>query len=160
MWAETQKDTPKGFYQALGYRPVGAKAVRIDRLESLFDAVRPLGLNNAFFPVTPEIMGLVGLSGEDFASVMRFLGYAHRVEVPKKEGEEEPKPVYTFKWAPKKPTTFKARAGKPHAAKGKPHKKSASKPTPTKPAPKKDYSDSPFAVLQNLNLKSPPAKKK
>ena len=120
MWAETQKDTPKGFYQALGYRPVGAKAVRIDRLESLFDAVRPLGLNNAFFPVTPEIMGLVGLSGEDFASVMRFLGYAHRVEVPKKEGEEEPKPVYTFKWAPKKPTTFKARAGKPHAAKGKP----------------------------------------
>ncbi len=150
MWAETLKSTPKGFYQTLGYRPVGTKAVRIDRLESLFDAVRPLGQNNAFFAITPEIMGLVGLSGDDFASVMRFLGYAHRVEIPKQEGEEEPKPVYTFKWSPKKPTQFKPGGGKTKPPKG--HKKPASKPAKSQSTPKKDYSDCPFAVFQNLNI--------
>jgi len=155
MWAETLPRTPKGFYQTLGYRPVGTKAVRIDRLEKLFDAVRPLGQNDADFQVTPEIMGLVGLSGDDFAAVMRFLGYGHKTETPeKKDAEDEPKPVYTFKWQPKKPGGFKPKPkefkGKP-AAKGKPAKHQAKPPKKTAPK-QKDYSDSPFAALKDLKL--------
>ncbi|HXV73322.1 MAG TPA: hypothetical protein VD713_01195, partial [Sphingomonadales bacterium] len=173
MWAETLKHTPRGFYQTLGYRPVGKKAVRIDRLEKLFDAVRPLGMDNKDFKVTPEIMGLVGLSGDDFAEVMRFLGYAHKKEMPKAEDQkpeketkakaeekeaEEPKPVYTFKWSPRHPAPFKGKKPHPGPKKGKGPVKSHSRPGPKKP--QKDLSDSPFAALKDLKLKAGPSKEK
>ena len=45
--------------------------------ERLADAVRPLGQNAEGFEVNPDIMGLVGLAGEDFIAVMRMIGYGH-----------------------------------------------------------------------------------
>jgi len=134
MWAETLPKTPRGFYQTLGYRPVGVRAVRIDRLEKLFDAVRPLGMDNKFFEVTPEIMGLVGLSGEDFAAVMKFLGYFHKKELPVAKDGEEVKPKYTFKWDLKKKPAKKAPPPRQHKAVASP------------------VEDSPFAELKNLKL--------
>ena len=150
MWTETLKATPKGFYQTLGYHPIGnkvaGKAVRIDRLEKLADAVRPLGMDYNFFVVSPETMGLVGLSGPDFAAVMNFLGYVYKEEtLPLKEDAEEgdePKVQYSFKWGPKKP------GGAKTAQKGSKKASGPKKP----PAKKVTVEDSPFAELKNLKF--------
>jgi len=75
---ETDPKAPREFYEIAGFRLIGNhEAVRLDMLERLADTVRPLGRDGAVFTVTPEIMGLVGCSGERFARVMRGLGYAH-----------------------------------------------------------------------------------
>jgi ATP-dependent RNA helicase SUPV3L1/SUV3 len=79
VWVEIADGVPGEFYELAGFQPCGKKAVRMDMLERLADAVRPLGSSRDFFEVTPEIMGLVGLSGEDFAGVMTTAGYKHEV---------------------------------------------------------------------------------
>jgi ATP-dependent RNA helicase SUPV3L1/SUV3 len=84
VWVEMARRSPKAFYRLAGFHPAGTKAVRVDMVERLADAVRPLGQNGKAFEVTPEIMGLVGLSGEDFAHVMRVIGYkwSKRMVIP------------------------------------------------------------------------------
>jgi len=78
VWISTDPKAPREFYELAGYRLIGKhEAVRLDMMERLADAVRPLGQNGAVFHVTPEIMGLVGCSGDSFARAMRCLGYAH-----------------------------------------------------------------------------------
>lgn len=90
VWVDTQQDAPNEFYELAGFKPVGKKAVRMDMFERLADAVRPLGQNRDWFEVTPEIMGLVGLSGEDFAEVMQAAGYKHEVRQVAPAPKEEP----------------------------------------------------------------------
>ncbi|MBO6504557.1 MAG: hypothetical protein JJ850_04140 [Kordiimonadaceae bacterium] len=94
VWVDTEETAPKEFYELCGFHVVGKKAVRMDMLERLADAVRPLGQDRNWFEVTPEIMGLVGLSGEDFAEVMRGIGYKNElrsVPVEEKPAEGEAK---------------------------------------------------------------------
>ncbi len=79
VWVDVDASAPPEFYALAGFRVVGTKAVRMDMIERLADAVRPLGADNSWFEVTPEIMGLVGLSGDDFAQTMASLGYGHEV---------------------------------------------------------------------------------
>ncbi|MFC3051447.1 helicase-related protein [Kordiimonas pumila] len=79
VWVETDTSAPQEFYELAGFQVTGKKAVRMDMLERLSDAVRPLGQAGGWFEVTPEIMGLVGLSGEDFAEVMTSAGYKHEI---------------------------------------------------------------------------------
>ncbi len=84
------RSTPRGFYQAAGYRLCGARAVRIDMLERLGDLIRtrvfwkpeketderPEGsVDGGGFTVIPDMMSLVGCSGEDFASILQTLGF-------------------------------------------------------------------------------------
>lgn len=88
VWVDTEATAPNTFYELAGFTVVGKKAVRMDMLERLADAVRPIGQGGDWFEVTPEIMGLVGLSGEDFAEVMAAAGYKHevrKVPAPAKE---------------------------------------------------------------------------
>src|SRR5580704_9371292 len=89
-------------YRVLGYRQCGERAVRVDILERLADLIRPalswregsLGAKpaGAFdgrgFVVTQAMTSLTGSAGEDFASVLRALGY--RME---KRAPLPPKPV-------------------------------------------------------------------
>lgn len=75
VWIKTAKDIDRNFYRVAGFKPIGENAVRIDMLERLADAVRPLGQNGARFTVSPDLMGYVGASGDDFISVMRSIGY-------------------------------------------------------------------------------------
>ncbi len=90
VWVETEKTAPREFYEMAGFQVCGKKAVRMDMLERLADAVRPMGQGSGWFEVTPEIMGLVGLSGEDFAEVMQAAGYKHEVrKVPAAPKVEE-----------------------------------------------------------------------
>ncbi len=84
------KAVPKPLYRAAGYRVCGERAVRVDILERLADLIRPAiayrpGLTQGVppagsadqdgFVVTGAMTSLVGCSGEDFASILRSLGY-------------------------------------------------------------------------------------
>ena len=83
------QDIPKVLYRTAGYRVCGERAVRVDILERLADLIRPAlawrvgasgakppGAINGFgFTVSGGMTSLAGCSGEDFASVLRSLGY-------------------------------------------------------------------------------------
>lgn len=74
---------PEGFYSALGFRVCDTRAVRLDMLERVADLIRPViaaRTYNGGFIVTPDMMSLVGCSGEEFASLLRGLGYRSQVE--------------------------------------------------------------------------------
>src|SRR5437763_5507029 len=90
------KELPKNLYRVVGYRVCGERAVRVDILERLADLIRPAlawragqtgakppGAIDGFgFTVSVGMTSLAGCSGEDFASVLRSLGY--RLEKRKK----------------------------------------------------------------------------
>jgi ATP-dependent RNA helicase SUPV3L1/SUV3 len=84
------KTVPKGLYRAAGYRVCGERAVRVDILERLADLIRPAiayrpgvtqgqppagAADQDGFVVTGAMTSLVGCAGEDFASILRSLGY-------------------------------------------------------------------------------------
>ena len=83
------KDTPKALYRTAGYRVCGERAVRVDILERLADLIRPAlswregapgpkpagAFDGRGFTVTGAMTSLTGASGEDFASILRSLGY-------------------------------------------------------------------------------------
>ncbi|WP_442907480.1 helicase-related protein [Kaistia sp. MMO-174] len=77
-------------YRVVGYRIAGNRAVRIDILERLADIIRPLiawkptsdnlvppegAVDGNGFTVTVAMTSLLGCSGEDFAGVLKSLGY-------------------------------------------------------------------------------------
>jgi ATP-dependent RNA helicase SUPV3L1/SUV3 len=97
------KETPKALYRASGYRVCGERAVRVDILERLADLIRPAlawregasskppgAVDGRSFTVTQAMTSLTGSSGEDFASILRALGY--RMERRPKPPEEPKKP--------------------------------------------------------------------
>ncbi|WP_395666618.1 helicase-related protein [Methylocella sp.] len=84
------KEVPKGFYRAAGFRVCGDRAVRVDILERLADLIRPAvayrpgatpgeppagAADGDGFVVTVAMTSLAGCSGESFASILRSLGY-------------------------------------------------------------------------------------
>lgn len=76
-------NAPAGFYSALGFRVCGTRAVRLDMLERVADLIRPVIASRAYnggFVVTPDMMSLVGCSGEEFAGLLRGLGYRSQLE--------------------------------------------------------------------------------
>jgi len=83
-------DIPAELYRVAGFKVAGNRAVRIDILERLADVIRPLltwkpsaqdqmppdgALNEFGFTVTVTMTSLLGCAGEDFASVLKSLGY-------------------------------------------------------------------------------------
>ncbi|MGE3147646.1 MAG: helicase-related protein [Pseudorhodoplanes sp.] len=82
----------KPLYRAAGYRICGDRAVRVDILERLADLIRPAlawrggppeqkpagAVEGGGFTVTVAMTSLAGAAGENFASILRSLGY--RVE--------------------------------------------------------------------------------
>ncbi|GAB4122565.1 MAG: helicase-related protein [Rhodothalassiaceae bacterium] len=78
VWIRTDRTAPRAFYEIAGFRLIGdGQAIRLDMLERLADTVRPLGQGGKAFTVTPEIMGLVGCSGDSFDRAMQAIGYRH-----------------------------------------------------------------------------------
>jgi ATP-dependent RNA helicase SUPV3L1/SUV3 len=96
-------------YRVLGYRQCGERAVRVDILERLADLIRPAlswreaspgakpsgAFDGRGFVVTQAMTSLTGSAGEDFASILRALGY--RMELrpapPPKPAEVEATPA-------------------------------------------------------------------
>ena len=76
-------------YRLAGYRVCGARAIRVDILERLADLIRPAlawrpgmqgdkpagAFDGRGFTVTVAMTSLVGCAGEDFAAILRALGY-------------------------------------------------------------------------------------
>ncbi|RFB74976.1 helicase-related protein [Methylovirgula sp. 4M-Z18] len=85
------KEVPATLYRVAGFRLCGERAVRVDILERLADLIRPAinyrpgvtpgeppagTADGDGFVVTVGMTSLAGCSGEDFASILRSLGYA------------------------------------------------------------------------------------
>ncbi len=93
-------------YRLLGYRQCGERAVRVDILERLADLIRPAlawretspgakpagAFDGRGFVVTQAMTSLTGSAGEDFASILRALGYRmeRRPPLPKPAVVETP----------------------------------------------------------------------
>ena len=106
------KDVPKALYRVVGYRVCGERAVRVDILERLADLIRPAlawrpgtsaqkppgAIEGGGFTVTVNMTSLTGTSGEDFASVLRSLGY--RMEKKPKPVEVAPAPAQIAETTP------------------------------------------------------------
>jgi ATP-dependent RNA helicase SUPV3L1/SUV3 len=98
-------ETPKTLYRTAGYRVTGERAVRVDILERLADLIRPAlawregasgekpagAFDGRGFTVTGAMTSLTGASGEDFASILRSLGY--RMDRKPKPAETKPAEV-------------------------------------------------------------------
>ena len=96
------KTLPRDAYRVLGYRQCGERAVRVDILERLADLIRPAlawretspgekpagAFDGRGFVVTQAMTSLTGSAGEDFASILRALGYRmeKRPPLPPKAG--------------------------------------------------------------------------
>jgi ATP-dependent RNA helicase SUPV3L1/SUV3 len=74
---------PQGYYTMSGYRPAGARAIRIDMLERLADMPRGQDTRGGF-EAKPDMLSITGLTLDQFADLMGGLGYrADRGERPK-----------------------------------------------------------------------------
>jgi ATP-dependent RNA helicase SUPV3L1/SUV3 len=96
------KDIQRALYRTIGYRVCAERAVRVDILERLADLIRPAlawrpnsagvkpagAFEGLGFTVTQAMTSLTGSSGEDFASILRALGY--RMEKRPKPPEPVP----------------------------------------------------------------------
>jgi ATP-dependent RNA helicase SUPV3L1/SUV3 len=65
---------PVGLYEAMGYRSLGTRAIRIDRLERLALAARRLARQGPFAPL-PELAQTAGCRKDELPSVLAGLGY-------------------------------------------------------------------------------------
>jgi ATP-dependent RNA helicase SUPV3L1/SUV3 len=81
---------PEPYWRAAGFHVAGGRAIRIDMLERLSDLIRarvsfrtaeggpeaPAGATgDGGFRVVPDLMSVVGCSGEEFASILKALGF-------------------------------------------------------------------------------------
>jgi len=67
-------DVPPAFYEAVGYRPLGPLAVRVDIVERI--AARAWSLSKGGpFAAPAELMNLIGCGAEDLALILGRLGY-------------------------------------------------------------------------------------
>jgi len=94
-------EVAKGLYRSAGFRVCGGRAVRVDILERLADLIRPAmsyvpgqsvgepptgAAEGDAFVGTVAMTSLVGCAGEDFAQILKSLGYV---------SEERPGPAIT-----------------------------------------------------------------
>ncbi|MEM7507063.1 MAG: helicase-related protein [Pseudomonadota bacterium] len=74
---------PQGYFETVGYRRCGARAVRIDMLERLADLLRPMDVR-AGFEATPDMLSITGCTLDQLADILSHMGFkAERGERPK-----------------------------------------------------------------------------
>jgi ATP-dependent RNA helicase SUPV3L1/SUV3 len=109
------REMDAALYGMAGYRVCGERAVRVDILERLSDLIRPAlswregapgskpqgAIAGGGFTVFNGMTSLIGASGEDFASVLRSLGYRM---------ERRPKPVEPVPVVPQQETVTEVAA--------------------------------------------------
>ena len=106
------REIDAALYRTAGYRVCGERAVRVDILERLADLIRPAlawregapgpkppgALSGGGFTVVNGMTSLTGASGEDFASILRSLGYRMErrpkpAEPPRAAGRRDGRPA-------------------------------------------------------------------
>jgi len=119
------KALPRDAYRVLGYRQCGERAVRVDILERLADLIRPAlawretspgtkpagAFDGRGFVVTQAMTSLTGSAGEDFASILRALGYRMERRAP-----PPPKPAVVETPAAETPAEAATEVGTTEAA--------------------------------------------
>ncbi|MGC6475843.1 MAG: helicase-related protein [Parvibaculales bacterium] len=181
-----QNALPDGFYDALGFMPLGQRIVRLDMLERLADVIRTTqeqtGRQKAF-QTNPDMMSLLGCSDEELAEVLIKLGYQKLKSPPpapaqpalpaatdttaNEETTKEPTPEIWWRWGGakrRKPNTKSSK--KPHKSnhvknQTKPMKKTENARAAQQKAKQKNKPidpDSPFASLAALKT-NPTAEK-
>jgi ATP-dependent RNA helicase SUPV3L1/SUV3 len=134
------KDTPNPLYRTAGYRIAGERAVRVDILERLADLIRPAlswregvqtpkpdgAFDGRGFTVTGAMTSLTGASGEDFASILRSLGY--RLDRRPKPPEAKPAEVKTEDAKPAETATAETAEAAPAEAATEPAPAETSEP--------------------------------
>ncbi|MFC0240369.1 helicase-related protein [Rhodopseudomonas telluris] len=109
-------------YRTLGYRLCGERAVRVDILERLADLIRPAlawregmpgekpagAFDGRSFVVTQAMTSLTGSAGEDFASILRALGYRMEKRPPLPQAAAPQPAQAEATVAPAAETTFSA----------------------------------------------------
>jgi ATP-dependent RNA helicase SUPV3L1/SUV3 len=177
---EAKRSIPEPYWRAAGFHVAGVRAVRIDMLERLSDLIRariafraaegggvapPGATGNGGFRVVPELMSVVGCSGEEFASILSALGFRvqrRRLAPPPGAGapaadaaQEAQVEAFDEVWRPakRKVPRHDARASqKPQREKrAKPSRRDRQQPqTYQAPADRKRVEHSPFAALEPL----------
>ena len=177
---EAGKLIPEPYWRAAGFHVAGGRAVRIDMLERLSDLIRtriafrtaasvdagPAGATgDGGFRVVPELMSVVGCSGEEFASILKALGFrresrplpgaqAAQPEAPNAASAAEAVAVDEI-WRPGKRRGTRRDKGASHKPRHEPRAK-AQKPERRQPPPhrteaeRKRVEHSPFAALAAL----------
>jgi len=191
---EADPRVPEPYWHAAGFHIAGARAIRIDMLERLSDLIRarvswrpteggepaPSGATgDGGFRAAPELMSVVGCSGEDFASILKALGFRRErqtlepaevraiesapdgngSEVPAPANETATQPDIAFDeiWRPgkrneaRKPETRQAR-GKPRrgARQAQAPRQREQRPGLERKERPRPSDSSPFAVLAEL----------
>jgi ATP-dependent RNA helicase SUPV3L1/SUV3 len=97
---------PEAFYRAAGFHVCGPRAVRIDMLERLADIIRPLtawrptetatepppgAAGGGAFKIRPEMMSIMGCSGDELGLILESLGF-RREKRPVKKTAAAPVP--------------------------------------------------------------------
>jgi ATP-dependent RNA helicase SUPV3L1/SUV3 len=110
-------DIAPGLYRAAGFRVCGNRAVRVDILERLADLIRPAityrpgvtpgeppagAADGDGFVPTVSMTSLVGCAGEDFATILKSLGYV---------ADRRPGPAITAALAQAEPAPAPAAVG-------------------------------------------------
>jgi ATP-dependent RNA helicase SUPV3L1/SUV3 len=123
---------PKALYRAAGFKVCGPRALRVDILERLADLIRPAiafrpgqtpgapppgAYTGDGFTITGAMTSLAGCAGEDFAAVLKALGYRSEKRAPL--GEIPIIPVVVATAAPAAVVESDA-AGEAEAAAGEP----------------------------------------
>lgn len=138
-----RKDLPRAALAAAGFRRCGPRAVRLDSLEALGEAVSKgfeAHKGKPGFPLDPDMTSHLGCSVEDLRGVLKSIGYAPaRKESLTEEGEKIPE-----LWRP--------RREKRHAPNQKDGRKKGPPPNASTPPPDPD---SPFAKLAALKPAGP-----
>jgi ATP-dependent RNA helicase SUPV3L1/SUV3 len=100
--------TPEAFYRAAGFNVCGPRSVRIDMLERLADIIRPLtawrptetsaepppgAAGGGAFKIRPEMMSIMGCSGEELALILESLGFRREKRAIRKAAAAQPNPA-------------------------------------------------------------------
>jgi ATP-dependent RNA helicase SUPV3L1/SUV3 len=171
---------PDSYWRAAGFHVAGARAVRIDMLERLSDLIRariafrtaeggggvaPVGATgDGGFRVVPELMSVVGCSGDEFASILKALGFRlerRRLAPPPEPQAQTPDAppaqaeLFDEIWRPgkrKEARHDKRASHKPRAGqRAKPQRGERQKPQAYEAPPeRKTVEHSPFAALEAL----------
>ncbi len=90
---------PDAFYRAAGFHVCGQRAVRVDMLERLADIIRPLtawkpteaateppagAAGGGAFKIRPEMMSIMGCSGDELGLILESLGFRREKRPVKK----------------------------------------------------------------------------
>jgi ATP-dependent RNA helicase SUPV3L1/SUV3 len=178
---EAGKHLPDAYWRVAGFHVAGSRAVRIDMLERLSDLIRarvafrvaegaqaPSGATgDGGFRVVPELMSVVGCSGEEFASILKALGFRREkrsvsavpaTKLTEGSAGDEPKLAaeqgFDEIWRPGKRRAARHQDQRPdrkREARSKATKRQRPPvPKPVHPEPKRSAEHSPFAVLAAL----------